>query len=752
MADGNALQKHIIPLVGGLDLVSPRFFVTPGTLADCLNYETYSVSGYSVVDGFQRYDGTYPCYSRDWVVATRLHGTGDFASREYLKNGANFFGQNIYWDSANGILHYLILNQSAAPKIGDTITGSTTAATLIAGTGGIKRASIYYPDMASYLEQQRVIYEAARSGKVSIYPFQSYAKNVIPHGLHWYRSSLFAIADSYQITFDTGAVQIFPGDQITQTGAKIATVLSVDVTSGAWSTGDAAGTMTLRTDGFTSSNSISLGSQTIRRPNGTSFTSIANAFNVNDLLTPNSPTAQLFKGPFDDDYATTDQINANADLSAKTWVPVDMGWEIQFATDSDTTGAAPQTVFRGNFGEDAYSATSTVSGIATAETLDSTASTLHPLAGVSSTNPAYTALHTVLGDSNPSTYVTPGVVSGPSDIVTAYAAVTGFSNLANIPDASIITGIEVTVTLANTATSSADYNFILSGTQLAGQTPTTKTATTGNSFNSTVTLGGNGDLWGLTLSAPNLLDAVRNDATFGVRFNIHQVVSSAVGDSQFSGLTLKVYYKTPITAYYAHDPVSGQDLQVGIPYLHLNKGQFNPGIDQTLWATGSMSIYNVTPLASTGGGGSAASTTWTIQTGWQLRTARDGGGDLIAKFTSQMAAATLPARAAMDAVRARFEIITANYYANSDWVAMYGVDGVGPSWQYDGYYFYNVYTALNKTEDTPTHIAYHRNYAVLGYANGQLIISVPGSLTNFIPEDVIHALSVRSAYHWPVEP
>ena len=146
-----------------------------------------------------------------------------------------------------------------------------------------------------------------------------------------------------------------------------------------------------------------------------------------------------------------------------------------------------------------------------------------------------------------------------------------------------------------------------------------------------------------------------------------------------------------------------------------------------------MSIYSITPLDTDGT--APNSTLWTIGGGWELRTARHGSGSLIAKFSAQMVAATLPPRAAMDEVRTRFEIITANYYANADWVAMYGVDGVGPSWQYDGYYFYNVYTALNKTEDTPTHIVYHRNYAVLGYANGQIVVSVPGSPTDFIPED-----------------
>lgn len=737
MADGNNYTKHLVPLAGALDLVSPRFFVQPGTLADCLNYETYPVAGYSVVEGIQRYDGTYPCFNRDWVVAVRDSGSGDFIPQEgeYLLNNGVYFGQVIDWDSTNGVLSYLILNTQAAPGVGETITGSASGATLVAAVGGIKRASLYYADMAAYLAAQKTIYEAARAVKESPLPFVSYAQNVIPHGLHWYRGKLHIILDNLQISFTTGASEIFPGDKILELATPAAVVLSVNVTSGSWSAGDAAGTMVVRLLPGWTVGLLSLGSTDIQRPNGaTATTTISNAFNLTATMVANSPTAGLMHGPLDDDYQTAQQIQDAAENRidfGESWTWIDMGWEIQFTTDDDTTGSAPATVFRGEFSDDVLSGTQSVSAFATAETLDSTASTLHPLAGVSFTSPASTALHTVL-DSNTSTYVDPALVSGPSDVTTAYANVTGF-DFSSIPDAAIITGIEVTGTFSTTGTTTADYNFLLCGTQLAGQTPTVHTATLPTSFSSTMVVGGDGDLWGLTLSTPNLLAALRDDPTFGVRFNAHQVITSGVGESRFKVLSLKLYYKTPITAYYAHDPVSGQDLQVQIPYLHLSKGQFNPGIDQTLWGAGSFSLYNILPLDTTGGGGSVNSTTWTIRSGWELRTARDGGGDLIAKFASDMVAATLPTRRAMEAVRKRFEMITANYYANADWVAIYGVDGVGPAWQYDGYYFYNTYTALPTSQDTPTHIVYHRNYAVLGYENGQTIVSVAGQPTNFDP-------------------
>lgn len=732
------LRKSTVELRGGLDLISPRFAVDPGTLQDVLNYETYGVAGYSVVEGVGRYDGRYPCWNRDWVVAVRDTGSGDFAIGEYLSIGDNYFGVTLAWSASEGVLEYLIINPLFAPKVGQTITGAS-GQTLVAGTGDIRRASLYYDDEADFLAAQKRIYEAARSNKKSIYSNASdYSRNVIPHGLHWYRGALYAVADSYQIAFDTGAVEVLPGDQIVALSLKMATVLSVTVTSGAWSDGDAAGTMTLRTDGLLAVNSINTGTQTIRRPNGaTAFTTYADAFVVTDRLVPNSPTAQLFQGPLDDDYQTTEQINANAARPGKLWKPVDMGWQIGFATDDDTTGEAPETVFRGEFLVDVLTNLQDVSAVATNQVLDPAGTLTNPLGAKSNTNPVSTALSTVLGDADPSTFVRmqDAINSG---VFNSLSATINDFDFSSIPDGSIISGIEMTVSITAGSLTPTGTTWTLVGDALtsSGVPSQVKNTTVISGASETQVLGGSSDLWGLSgLDSANLLAALRDDPTFGLSFNITIDTTdfSSAGTGVIAAVSLKVYYKTPVTQYYAHDPVSGQDLQIEIPYYHLTKGQFNPGVTQTLWGEGSMSLYNITPLDA--GSTAPASSTWTIGSGWELRTARDGGGTLIAKFTSQMEAATLPPRAKMERVRKRFEIITANYYANADWVAMYGVSGVGPSWQYDGYYFYNVYTALPLSEDTPSHICYHRNYAVLGYENGQCIVSFPGEPTNFNPVD-----------------
>lgn len=732
-----ALEKTSVPLQGGLDLVSPRYAVPPGTLQDVLNYETSPIAGYSVVEGVCRYDGTYPCFVKDWLIAKRDSGSGNFVPGQYLKNGADHFGIVIMWEANKGLLHYLIFDQKAAPKIGQTIVASSSpAVTLTTSTGGIKKASIFYPDELSFLSAQNAIYDIARNIKVPIYPYVSYAKNVIPHGLHWYKSRLYAIADNYQISFTNGKVEPKPGDSLgNQSRTAYGTVLSVNVASGSWVSSNAAGTIVVRPEvGIAFTNSMLTGPAYLVRPNGSTATTTTLALTITDLQTPNSPSAGLFAGPLDDDWLTKQQALANLNWTGKIWQPIDMGWEIDFATDNTTTGNAPARMFRGDFLSEAVTNVQSITSSPTTETLDSAGTLAAPLGQNSRTFPASTPLHTVLSDNSNTSFVALGPLLAGEGLTSAYAKLHGFTQLASIPDASIITGIELYVTARGASPAPLNANFKLDGDILntALTTPAVKTIEGYIGPTTQFVLGSPTELWGAgALTSDNLLSALR-DPTFGIRFNMATNLGGggAVGIYE---LSIKVYYKQVVESYYAHDPATGQDLKIDVPYYRLLKGQFNPGANQNLYGSGSMAIHNIKPLSSTGGGGSANSSTLTIGSGWELRTARDGGGVLIAKFTSQMRAATLPPRATMEAAKKRFVIYTANYYANADWKAFYGASGCGPSFQYDGYYFYNVYTALPVSEDKPSHTVYHRNYAILGYDNGQCIVSVPGEPTNFSP-------------------
>jgi len=737
-------KPTVIPLRGGLDLVSSRFFSTPGTLQDCLNYETYSISGYSVVEGISRYDGSYDCYVRDWIVVTNTTSAGSYEIGESLNTNGNIFGICIYWDGTNHRLHYLISDSSYAPQVGDTIVGASSGATITVPLLGLKRASEYYSTMADFLSAQDTIYDNARSNRRGIYPFVEQGKNIIAHGLHWFDGKLYAIIDHYKIQFTTGGPnEISPGDHIrcgTGGDTRDAVVLDVRVTSGSWTTSTAAGFMLVKTTTATDNTFSALGPITLIRPNGaTATTTIANAAILTDFqLTDDSWGAGIYYA-----LADNDVIEANApgtstraiDLLTKRWNPLDMGWELSFKTDSTTTGAGIATQFRDTTLSSTLLDLTTNSLVATTQIYGASSSDASPFGGTTTTKPAPAPLSSVLGDSSDLTYIEArGIASGYDRI--SYSSIAGFG--ISLPTDAIPTGLRVTARCAPSSTGFAGFIYAqLTGSVLGTLVSTLPAKRIPVSTVSTaiadVIQGGVTDLWGLEgLTVPQLF-AVLSDPTFGLTLSIQNTSTSIADIIRLYGIELTVYYRDRVTQYFAFDPVTKQDLSLTIPYYKLFTGTFNPGGGTQ--GEGVITAYAVTPLDSTVGG-ALASTLASIESGWQLRTARSpdgvvGGGSLIAIFTSNMKAQMLPCRKQMANARAQYEIITANYYANRDWIAFYGVSGLSAAFTYDNYYFYKYYTELTKSEDTPRHIAYHRNHNCHGYDNGQVIVSIPGEPLNF---------------------
>lgn len=730
-----------ITLRGGLDLNTPRTAALPGTLKACLNYKTYGVAGYSVVNGIERYDGTHPCFMDDWLIATGTSG-GPFTVGEALKDiDGNIFGVCAYYET--NILHYLITNRAYAPQNGDDVEGVESANVItINALTGIKQASKYYSTQLEFLDARKLIYETIRGSKQSIFSDEDDAKNIIPHGLHWFRGQLYSIIDSYTISFDTGAVRIYPGDLIRiPSNNREARVLDIKVTTGDWSSGTAAGLMMIRVTSNSGSNPNAFdipGAISVIRPNGATGTTVtANAFNLVDYQLTTAWASGIYYSAYDDElkpFAT-----APLPTTERQWRPLDMGWEANFATDNTTLADGIPTVFRGNYLDDALTTDPILGGVlslskvATSQVL--TSGTLaNPFGPGSTTQPASTAISTVLGDSLDATYVQYAISAGAVSQTSAVASLTTY-DFSTIPDGSVITGFGVEVrTQSQSVLKTASVSVKLRGTRLNQYSPQviTKTKEYASGAITTYTLGGNTDMWGTEgVSSPDLLDAVRDDSTFGVQIQMLDDPDALFANRLYQ-VNLTVYYRPPVKKVYAFDPITLQDIQVDIPYYNLAKGQFNPGANPDLYGEGKLVFYNLTPLDDTDGGGpEVATTSNTIKSGWQLRDARAGAGTLIALITSDMVAQYLPTRLEMESAKKRFQIINSNYYAHEDWDAFYGVSGLSAAFQYDGIYFYKYYTELTYDEDRPSTIAAHRGYNCLGYDSGQLIVSVPNEPTNF---------------------
>jgi hypothetical protein len=147
---------------------------------------------------------------------------------------------------------------------------------------------------------------------------------------------------------------------------------------------------------------------------------------------------------------------------------------------------------------------------------------------------------------------------------------------------------------------------------------------------------------------------------------------------------------------------------------------------------GDFHIASITVTSGTWAAGDAAGTLSVIDTGGHFTNGENLRYTKIlvdsyannATITSTGTAYALPAGGA-------YEFIGHNFYGASNLRRIYGVNGVGPAFQYDP-----TTTALSPistgmTVDTPNHIAEHRNALFLSFPGGALESSVVGEPANF---------------------
>lgn len=81
--------------------------------------------------------------------------------------------------------------------------------------------------------------------------------------------------------------------------------------------------------------------------------------------------------------------------------------------------------------------------------------------------------------------------------------------------------------------------------------------------------------------------------------------------------------------------------------------------------------------------------------------------------------------------RSRYVFITANFYGDINLESIYGVNGVGRAFAYNGENFYKIYTQPDPVKDRPRHVAFHHTHLALGFTEGRVDISVVGEPHNF---------------------
>lgn len=110
----------------------------------------------------------------------------------------------------------------------------------------------------------------------------------------------------------------------------------------------------------------------------------------------------------------------------------------------------------------------------------------------------------------------------------------------------------------------------------------------------------------------------------------------------------------------------------------------------------------------------------TDQTGtFQSEAIKTGDQTGLATIGGDSAALSLPAGG-------RYEIISHNFYGASNLRRMYGANGVGRGFEWDGSVFVPLRTGLSDALDKPQHISVHNNHLFLSFAGGSVQHSATG--------------------------
>ena len=189
---------------------------------------------------------------------------------------------------------------------------------------------------------------------------------------------------------------------------------------------------------------------------------------------------------------------------------------------------------------------------------------------------------------------------------------------------------------------------------------------------------------------------------------------------------LRVYFDAGSVEYYFASPDKTQIIKGSLVNSYVFNGNFKTGD-----ASGTLELQPTLEVMD--GTQTWIGDDWTIHSGYpptsdnqigtvDNRPIDDGVG---------MSYNGLPTQQAIVYNRSRYEMITTNFYGDSNLDSIYGVTGVGRAFAYNGRFFHYIYTQPAAELDKPRHVAHHHQHLALGFDNGRLDISVVGEPYNF---------------------
>lgn len=243
----------------------------------------------------------------------------------------------------------------------------------------------------------------------------------------------------------------------------------------------------------------------------------------------------------------------------------------------------------------------------------------------------------------------------------------------------------------------------------------------------TLTVGSSTDLWGLSGTTIDSLTADGADIGVALDIYINKVDAFDMGFI-VDKITLAVSYNSPSVTYYFADTTTVAQRNViaaDLVNYQIEKGKFSTGDAQGVMQVAGLryiELYN-------------SGQKHNIRSGWKVY-ADAALSVQVAEVTADMTYNGLDSRKDLVDNDSRYQIISANFYADEEWEAIYGVSGAGRAWYFDGVYFARIYAIPlsepnSATKDIPRHIAFYRYHLALGYKPGTVQFSVLGEPENF---------------------
>lgn len=285
LAKGTAETKFdYIPFDSGVDLVTPSNMTRPGSLRECLNYEANINGGYTMIQGYERFDGqpspSDALYYRIDVNITGSIEAGDIVVDATTAATATVIEVNTEYDESQAFLVVTKLsggnfgigntiNVSGSPEgtaEGDGDPGDTAN---IAGGAPSSQLDAQYKNLAAD-EYRSDISAVPGEGKVLgvwlfndvVYAFRNNVGST-QAVMHKSTASGWAAVTMPEVMDFTsgGVVEISIGDTITgKTSGATAVVTGIGLTDGLWSAGTAEGKIYFasKTGNFTPAENISI--------------------------------------------------------------------------------------------------------------------------------------------------------------------------------------------------------------------------------------------------------------------------------------------------------------------------------------------------------------------------------------------------------------------------------------------------------------------------------------------------------------